>query len=136
MTPDYEELTHCAGDLGAVALYLHGSHALGTARPDSDLDLAVLLPRESPIPFEEAAERLALCAGVDPERVDVQDLGSAPALFRSRVVTAGRLLFVSDPTGLAAFQARSLTEAWDEEIFLRPIHQAMRRRIREGRFAS
>lgn len=68
--------------------------------------------------------------------MDVQDLGSAPALFRSRVVTAGPLLFVSDPSALAAFQARSMNEAWDEEIVLRPILEAMRRRIREGRFAS
>ncbi len=119
-----------------MALYLHGSRALGTQRPDSDLDLAVLLPESGEPTFEEVAEHLAQSAGVDPERVDVQDLGSAPCLFRSRVVTTGRLLFVSDTTQLAAFQARSMVEAWDEEIFLRPIREAMRGRLREGRFAS
>lgn len=136
MTPDLDRLVACARNRGAVALYLHGSYALGTSRPDSDLDLALLLPESGDASFEEVAEALEESAGVEPGRVDVQDLGSAPALFRSRVVTTGRLLYVSDATRLAAFQARSMVEAWDEEIFLRPIRKAMRRRIREGRHAS
>ncbi len=123
---------------GAVAVYLHGSRACGMGRPDSDLDLAVLLPHghdfETVAPM--LAEAVAPVALMSPDDVDVQNLGQAPPLFRVRVLTEGVLLYLSDPTALARFQATSMCEHWDNEIYLAPFREAMRQRIRAGRFAS
>ncbi|MEW6277717.1 MAG: nucleotidyltransferase domain-containing protein [Candidatus Eremiobacterota bacterium] len=124
--------------VGAIAVYLHGSHASGTARPDSDLDLAVLLPRGSD--FEDASALLADAAGdatgLSPDDVDVQNLDGAPPLFKVRVYFEGIPLFVSDPTALARASAPSLSEHLDNEYYLAPFRAAMRDRIREGRFAA
>lgn len=121
-----------AREIGAIAVYLHGSHAAGKARPDSDLDLALLLPHGTD--FDAAAERLAEALSGLP--VDIQNLSDAPPLFRVRVYFEGVCLFVSDPTLLARLSAPSLSEHLDNEYFLGPMRAAMRERIREGRFAT
>jgi predicted nucleotidyltransferase len=121
-----------ARKVGAIAVYLHGSHAAGKARPDSDIDLAILMPHGAD--FELAAERLAEALAGLP--VDVQDLREAPPLFRVRVYFEGLCLFVSDPTELARHSAPSLSEHLDTEYFLAPMREAMRKRIREGKFAA
>lgn len=128
-------------EAGVTALYLHGSRLTGTARADSDLDLAVLVPHgwadvKTERVLAEVAERVAAMKSLPVELVDVQDLRAAPARFRSRVVLQGRLVYVGDSTELARFQAASMAEAWDGEYFLQPIREAMRTRIKEGRFAS
>jgi predicted nucleotidyltransferase len=130
-----------ASELGFVAVYLHGSHATASARPDSDIDLALLQPHGwSPTQLERALDRVAFgvaaALSVPRDGVDAQPLRDAPPGFRFRVVTTGRLLCVSDTTELARFQAYSICEHYDNEIFLRPIREAMRRRLAEGRFAS
>lgn len=108
---------------GVIALYLHGSQATGSARPDSDLDLAIL------VPHGWSAERVGEALDALPPDADVQVLNDAPARFRARVVQHGQLLDVTDTTALARFQACSILEAWDEEYFLRPIHEAACRRL-------
>lgn len=128
-------------DLGLIALYRFGSRNRGTAGSDSDLDLAFLAPRGWTAWQREevagiVAERAACEYGLAFEQVDVQDLGLAPAWFRAEVVLTGTLLFAGDSFELARFQGYSLSEAFDEEIRMRPIHEAFWQRVREGRFAS
>lgn len=141
MTLPIEEVARLSAELGLVAVYLHGSCASGSDRPDSDLDLAVLAPAVwAEDEFGRAAERLAAAIaplmGRPVDVIDVQDLRAAPAGFRRRVITTGRLLFAGDTTALARFQAHSMSEAWDEAYFLKPIREAMRKRIEAGRFAT
>ena len=73
---------------GPVNVYLFGSRAVGTARPASDIDVAVessgrlatgALPR-----FREALEESSI-----PVRVDVVDLDEAGPTFRERVMKEG-----------------------------------------------
>lgn len=71
-----------------VDLYLFGSRALGTARPASDIDLAVDPHGELPVGtlprFREALEESTI-----PVRIDVVDLSEAGAGFRARVLKEG-----------------------------------------------
>ena len=121
-----------------MALYLHGSRALGSHREDSDYDYAYLAPHGAPVePVEDRLlPLLAEHHATDEREIDLQNLRQAPPYFRVRVFEHGQLLYCGDSTELARFQTSSLSESWDLEIFLRPFREAMLRRIREGRFAS
>jgi predicted nucleotidyltransferase len=93
---------------GCVAIYLFGSHAAGTARRDSDIDLAVLAP--APLGDEERwhlAQTLAVALGRD---VDLVDLRRASAVMRVQVLESGKLLFESDSTQRQEFEAIALSD--------------------------
>lgn len=73
------------------ALILFGSRAAGTNGPDSDLDLAVLLPKPAdPVWLWEAGEAIARQLNVD---VDLVDLRTASTVMQFQIITTGRRLF-------------------------------------------
>ena len=86
---------------GVTAAYLFGSAARGEERADSDVEVALLLPRGArlrldtlPLALVESIERAAA-----PARADVAFLNGAGAEFIHRVLRDGILL---DETGHAA----------------------------------
>lgn len=82
---------------GARFAYLHGSHVQGTARPDSDLDVAAWFGSEDrPLPW--AIEGL-------PADVDLLVLDGAPLELAGRVAMSGRLLFDDDPPARVQWEA-------------------------------
>lgn len=135
---DLKKVRELCESMGILALFLHGSRATGSSRLDSDFDFAFLAPHGANTSFLENAllPALAEISGCPEAEVDLQDLRQAPPHFRVRVFDTGRLLFVGDTTELARFHASSVSENWDLQHFLRPFRQAMRRRIKEGKFAS
>ncbi|WP_226352212.1 MULTISPECIES: nucleotidyltransferase domain-containing protein [unclassified Pseudonocardia] len=85
----------------AVA-YLFGSRAAGTARPDSDHDVAVLFAGvPSPVATELLAGDLAALLGTG---VDVVDLARAGLELRGRVAESGRLLYSADEVARVRFE--------------------------------
>jgi len=77
-----------------IALYRFGSQAKGTARPDSDIDLAVLA--RDPIPNIrrfELAQELATQLHRD---VDLVDLRTASTVMRMQVISTGTCLDAPD----------------------------------------
>ena len=72
----------------AVSVYLFGSHARGTARRTSDIDVAIL-PFESIPPWVLSALRGALEESHVPYQVDLVDLSMADPAFRERVMQEG-----------------------------------------------
>lgn len=110
--------------------YLFGSVAAGTARPDSDLDLAVSVePRGSLLDDARLHDAPARAAG--REDVDLVVLEDAPLWMQFRVV-AGHPVFSRDDVGRVRFRASV------EQRFLdfRPYHDsylhAVRDRARAG----
>lgn len=76
------------------AITLFGSRVDGSARPDSDLDLAVLLPsRADPVELWYIGEEIARRFDVD---VDLVDLIGASTVLQHQIVTKGRRLFAAD----------------------------------------
>lgn len=76
------------------ALYVFGSRAKGEARPDSDLDLAVLVGTELPATkLWETAQRLASRIGME---VDLVNLGKASTVMQMQVINSGRRLYCAD----------------------------------------
>jgi predicted nucleotidyltransferase len=107
-----------------VAAYLFGSTARGTARPSSDVDLAVLL-RSRPAgrlsnvarEFEASVERAVR------RPVEVVVLNTAPADLVHRVLRDGILVLDRDRPARIRFEVQSRNEYFD----LAPLRRLYRR---------
>ena len=85
-----------------LVLYQFGSQAQGTARPDSDIDLAVLASTQ--IPGERLfhlAQELAVRLGRD---VDLVDLRTTTTVMRAQIISTGRCLESHDDQARAEFE--------------------------------
>lgn len=90
------------------ALYVFGSFARGDSRPESDLDLAILVPRPlDPLRRWLLQENIAAAVG---RNVDLVDLRNASAVLRKEVLVDGRLLHDPAPSERAFFEAHALSD--------------------------
>ena len=93
---------------GLLACYLFGSVSRGDARPDSDLDLAVLLGPGGKIPnFLTLVAQLSEVAG---RQVDLVDLRRAGDFLRMEVLREGRQLYVADAARVLAWEGESMSD--------------------------
>ena len=77
-----------------LAIYAFGSQAQGTAGPDSDLDLAVLLPGSAePVSLWELSQQLADQLHGE---VDLIDLRAASTVMQYQIITTGNTLWAKD----------------------------------------
>ncbi len=89
------------------AIYLFGSHAKGHARPDSDLDIAILAAHELDIvALFELSLKLTDIANV---HVDLIDLRAANTVFRKEITAYGRTLRVYDSSRQQEFEMYALS---------------------------
>ena len=104
-----------------VAAYLFGSHARGSPKPGSDIDVAVLYEQRpagkldsEPMLLEGELERALR------QPVDVVVLNSAPVDLAIRVLREGELLLENDRGARIRFEVRTRNEYFDlEPILLR-----------------
>lgn len=99
---------------GARFAFLHGSRVGGTAREDSDIDVAAHFGGRDPAPWE-----------VDvPPRVDLVVLDRAPLELSGRVALHGELLFDDDRPARVTWQAHTRRVHLDEELLQRALDRA------------
>ncbi len=96
------------GQPSILAAYLHGSTAKGTARPDSDVDLALL-----PNPGEHLSLQFRLeCAGELESilgcPVDIGELSSRNLVYAKEVIANGQEIFTTNRFQSELFMATSL----------------------------
>jgi len=103
---------------GARFAYLHGSVASGTARPDSDVDVAAWWETGGRNELAPASFDLALPAGVD-----LLVLNRAPLELAGRVAVNGRLLFEVDPAARVRWEATTRKIYFDELPRLTRAHR-------------
>ncbi len=108
---------------GAVFAFVHGSRASGTARADSDLDIAAWWPATPPAAFEVPL----------PARVDLLVLNSAPLELAGRVATQGVLLFDDDPAARVRWVATTRKIYFDELPRIERSHREFAESLRRGR---
>ena len=91
-----------------IAAYLHGSTANGTAREDSDIDIA-LLPKPGknlPLQFRlECAGELTCLLG---QEVDLGELSTRNLVYAKEVIENGREIFTTNRFESDRFLATSL----------------------------
>jgi predicted nucleotidyltransferase len=105
-----EALVNClAAQPDVLAAYLFGSYATGKARPESDVDVAVLLSGTDEM--ERFERRLRLMGEVEEalgrRPADVVVLNDAPPLLAHQVLRNGRLIFERDRTARVEFEVRA-----------------------------
>lgn len=90
-----------------LAVYAFGSHIQGTARPDSDLDLAVLVAgyADALALFDLAGD----LADVAACPVDLLDLRAASTVMQYQILTTGQRWWAKDGQA-ALFEAAILSE--------------------------
>ncbi len=90
-----------------LAIYAFGSRITGTAGPDSDLDLAVLVAGYAePLALFDLAGDLADVAGC---AVDLLDLRAASTVMQYQILTTGQRWWAKDAQA-ALFEAAVLSE--------------------------
>jgi predicted nucleotidyltransferase len=99
-----------------LAVYLFGSHSTGKAKPESDLDLAILLQpdQEDDFPVLELAVSLEKVLG---RRVDLVILNRAGELLKYQIRRHGRLLYDRDPRLRKQFEVRG-RKSFEDFLYL------------------
>jgi predicted nucleotidyltransferase len=110
MPLNIEALVNClAAQPDVLAAYLFGSYATGEARPESDVDVAVLLSGTDDM--ERFERRLRLMGEVEEalgrRPADVVVLNDAPPLLAYQVLRYGRLIFERDRAARVEFEVRA-----------------------------
>ncbi len=126
---------------GVEFALLFGSFARGTARPWSDLDVAVYISEDvhahmSALDLGRLAAELEIALG---RSVDLLVLNTAlerhPALTH-RVLAEGRLFFCKDHERFVTFRARAIQRYLDTAFLRAMVQQAFEERLRTGRLAQ
>jgi predicted nucleotidyltransferase len=108
---------------GAAFAFVHGSVADGTARAESDLDVAAWWEHDAPPSF-----------AVDlPSGVDLVVLNTAPLELAGRIAVSGQLLFDTAPEHRVRWQATTRKIYFDELPRLTRAHHEFLESVRRGR---
>lgn len=102
--------------------YLHGSRALGTARADSDVDIAAYFGADPPQSFDVLL----------PQGVDLLVLDHAPLELAGRVSVEGQILFEDDPVARVRWEATTRKIYFDELPRITRSHREFAESMRRG----
>jgi hypothetical protein len=112
--------------------FIFGSYARGQARPDSDVDFAVLLDEQTPT-SDRLKFRLHLIDGLarllGRDDVDVAILNEVPLALAFRVLRDGHLLFERSRAAYVAYRVRTLDQYFDFAPFLERYERSFLRHV-------
>ncbi len=112
------------------AAFLFGSRATDRARPDSDIDLALVGPasglRQAKLDILQAFVEAGL------ERVDLVLLDEADPAMRFEAVRPNCLVYTRGDFDRGSYYSRTVREYFDLEPYLKIQRQALKRRWLDG----
>jgi len=100
-------IQYLAGTEQVLLAYLFGSQAEGTAGPQSDYDIALLVRQPSLALQARLAHEIGIILGTD--RVDVVFLNRAPVELAYAVIAQGQLLYQRSVAERVEFEAKVLS---------------------------
>lgn len=113
-----------------VAAIVFGSAARGEARPDSDIDVGVLLTRDAARQGVNRSQLIADIMGLlGQNNVDVVILNEASPLLLHRVIRDGHVVHTADSEALAEFTIRAIQLYEDTKPLRELERQHLRRRV-------
>ena len=92
-----------------LAAYLHGSTAKGTARPDSDIDIALLPNPGKFLPLKTRLDFAGELESVLGKTVDLGELSTRNLIYTKEVIENGREIFTRNRFQSDLFMATSLS---------------------------
>jgi predicted nucleotidyltransferase len=119
-----------------LAGYIFGSVAMGRARPDSDVDVAVLVSDKvmRRDPFQYRLDLIGeLTTALQRNDVDLILLNQAPPLLAHRVLSRGKLIFERSPSARVAFQVRTVNRYMDTQPMRNLYLAYLKKHAREGK---
>lgn len=123
-----ERLTSTLLELEPIAIYLFGSQATGETRPDSDIDLAVLLPKGQELPALERLDMIDRLQEIAGCGVDLVVVNAVRLPLQFEIIRTGRVLYES------SFDARTDVEdiIVRDYLDLQPMYEQNFREISEA----
>jgi uncharacterized protein len=91
---------------------LFGSHATGRARPDSDVDIAIL-PIDPDLDFHQENRLATELAWALGREVDLVRADRVPTYLKWHIARDGKLLLAAPPSELTRFRAAAASEYAD-----------------------
>jgi len=114
-----------------LAVYLFGSRATATARPDSDYDLAVVSERERPVRCRKL-DILSDLARAGFDNVDLSFLDHDNIVLSHEAVRMNRVVFCRPEFDRAAYYSRVIRKYFDFLPCLNIQRQSFKKRILHG----
>ncbi len=115
---------------GIKAVYLFGSAATDSVRPDSDLDLGIV-PADDSI-HEKKLELLTELAGLGFCNVDIVFLDVNDIVLRFEIVKHNRVIYRTDDFDSGAMFSLTLRQYTDFLPYLKVQREALKKRILHG----
>jgi uncharacterized protein len=109
----------------AWAIYVYGSFARGEEWPQSDLDLAVLLPPGKDIP--DLLDLIARVSARVGREVDIVNLRRVGDTLRREVLDEGLMIHTSHPDRVLEWEASAMSRYAHHREEIRDILEAFRR---------
>lgn len=126
--PDTTAIVRLLEPLGIEALWVFGSVARGTPRPDSDMDLGGLF--KAPPDLDALLGARADIGALVGREVDLVDLEAVSPILAFEVVKHGRLIHEKEPARRVRFVAELIGRYEDVKRFIEPIQQVAIARLR------
>ena len=134
-----EAVSECfAGDEGVVAVYLFGSLAKGGHRPDSDVDLALLMRTDFDYleNFDHLLSATSRLEDLLGRSVDVVYLNTADPVLQYEVRKGGVRLLEKDRAARVEWEVTSRKLWFDRQpahaLYMRRMAERLRSEIRDG----
>ena len=133
-----EQLTaYLVNQEDVLAAYLFGSQVTGKVRPDSDIDVSLLLSEPDKMErFERRLEMMHEISGICGTEADVIILNDATAVLAHQILRTGRLFYESDRRARVAFEVRAGRDYADLKPFREFFRRGMLKEIKEGQLGG